>query len=36
MQLRGFVTDKTIDLSEFDAKLANDWTPQKKDFEIIK
>ena len=36
MQRRGFTTNITINLKEFPKKLANDWTPNNKDKEIIK
>ncbi|MFH2027795.1 MAG: pyrimidine dimer DNA glycosylase/endonuclease V [Nanoarchaeota archaeon] len=36
MVKRGFVTNITINLNEFDKKLINDWKPSKCDIEIIK
>jgi len=36
MKTRGFKTEKSIDLKEFNIVLINDWTPQKEDFLIIK
>ena len=36
MQRRKFRTNKSIDLSEFNSKLINDWDPKPKDFSIIR
>ena len=36
MKKRGFKTNKTLRISEFKAKLKNDWKPNKKDKKIIK
>ncbi|MFC2135702.1 pyrimidine dimer DNA glycosylase/endonuclease V [Bacteroidota bacterium] len=36
MKQRGFVPSKNIDLSEFNAELVNDWSPNPEDFEVIK
>jgi deoxyribonuclease (pyrimidine dimer) len=33
---RGFNPTKTVNLSEFSKKLANDWNPKKKDKDLIK
>jgi deoxyribonuclease (pyrimidine dimer) len=36
MKERGFIPNKTINLSEFSKKLQNDWKPKFDDFKIIK
>jgi deoxyribonuclease (pyrimidine dimer) len=36
MKKRGFATNITINLSEFNVKLINDWKPNNKDKKIIK
>lgn len=36
MKKRGFATNITIDLSEFDQQLINDWKPEDDDKKIIK
>jgi deoxyribonuclease (pyrimidine dimer) len=36
MKRRNYQTNKTINLNEFSEALANDWTPRKEDFKIIK
>jgi deoxyribonuclease (pyrimidine dimer) len=36
MKNRGYATNKTINLENFDKELRNDWKPKKCDFELIK
>jgi deoxyribonuclease (pyrimidine dimer) len=36
MQLRGFKTRKSVDISKFPKELRNDWQPSEKDLAIIK
>lgn len=36
MKKRGFVTNKTIDLRDFDSSLKKNWIPSEKDKKIIK
>jgi deoxyribonuclease (pyrimidine dimer) len=36
MVRRGFKPKRTIRLADFNKRLANDWQPQKKDFEVIR
>jgi deoxyribonuclease (pyrimidine dimer) len=36
MKNRGYATNKTINLGNFDKELRKDWTPKQCDFELIK